>query len=335
MQQLFSYITLCFFAILLSISLRSQTAQELARVGITVSNLEQAIQFYENVLSFKHTGSYQLNKASTKSLFGTKGIVKIATLQLGDEAIELLEFSNAGRPVPADSRSSDLWFQHIAIVVADMEAAFQHLRRAKVQFVSTAPQVLPEYLPAAAGIEAFYFRDPDGHNLELIHFPKGKGNEKWQLPTDQLFLGIDHTAIGIQDTDESTRFYQNLLGLKVAGHSENYGTEQEHLNQVFGAHLIITGLQAQQGFGLEFLQYLAPPGGRPYPAGSKANDRWHWHTTIFVPHTDARTTQAQGKKAATVFTHPTWGEVNASLIRDPDGHAVLMMKHHNPNKHNP
>ena len=52
-----------------------------------------------------------------------------------------------GRPIPADSRSNDLWFQHIAIVVRDMDQAFEKLRALKVQFVSTGPQTLPASIP--------------------------------------------------------------------------------------------------------------------------------------------------------------------------------------------
>ena len=124
-----------------------------------------------------------------------------------------------------------------------MEKAYAKVREAGVTHVSTAPQTLPSYIPAAAGITAFYFRDPDGHNLELIHYPKGKGQQRWQN-TEELFLGIDHTAIGIDQTSESLSFYQGKLQLQIGGNSENYGTEQEHLNQVFGARLRITGLRA-------------------------------------------------------------------------------------------
>ena len=81
------------------------------------------------------------------------------------------------------------------------------------------------------------FKDPDGHPLEIIRFPPGKGDPRWQNPGDRLFLGIDHTAIVVADTDAALRYYRDILGLRVAGQSENYGTEQEHLNNVFGASL--------------------------------------------------------------------------------------------------
>ena len=127
----------------------------------------------------------------------------------------------------------------------------------KVQFVSTGPQRLPDWNIGAAGIKAFYFQDPDRHNLEVISFPPGKGDPRWQEKTNKLFLGIDHTAITVAQTDASLRFYSDLLGFRKAGESENYGTEQEHLNQIFGAHLRITAMRAMSGPGIEFLEYLS------------------------------------------------------------------------------
>ncbi len=91
------------------------------------------------------------------------------------------------------SRSNDLWFQHIAIVVSDMDRAYQKLCQFDVTSISTAPQKLPDYIEAAAGIEAFYFRDPDGNALELISFPPDKGDPRWQIPTEQIFFFRDRS----------------------------------------------------------------------------------------------------------------------------------------------
>ena len=51
-------------------------------------------------------------------------------------------------------------------------------------------------------------------------------------------------AIVVADTDVSLAFYRDALGMRVAGSSENYGSEQEHLNNIFGARLRITALRA-------------------------------------------------------------------------------------------
>jgi len=84
--------------------------------------------------------------------------------------------------------------------VSDMDAAYARLAAHKVKHVSTAPQTLPEWNKDAGGIKAFYFRDPEDHVLEIICFPKGKGDSKWQQISNKLFSAIDHTAIVVRPT---------------------------------------------------------------------------------------------------------------------------------------
>ena len=330
-----SFATFALLLLVLTCSLAGQTAKEVASVTITVSNIEKSISFFTDVLDFRKISEIkELNRTDLSNLFGigknhTK--LKEIKLALGSENIELIQFIEpaSGREIPPDSKSNDLWFQHIAIVTNNMDSAYAQLRRHKVVFVSSSPQTLPDYIPAAAGIKAFYFRDPDGHNLEVIFYPKGKGNPKWQGASKGIFIGIDHTAIGISDTESSIIFYKDIIGLTVAGSSENYGTEQEHLNQVFGAHLLITGLMAPKGIGVEFLNYIAPPGGRKYPVDSKPDDLWHWHTTIRVSEIqklyDKLTNlnyQIISKGITDISKLEIGGEIGF-LARDPDGHAIL------------
>lgn len=327
----------CLFLFCWSFSLNAQQALDLNKVSITVSKMDEAVGFYTHVLSFEKVNGYELSGKNIQRLFGIYDEnlrIEVAQLQLGNEMIELMEFHTAdtGRIIPQDSRSNDLWFQHIAIVVSDMPKAYQILVKNKIKHVSTSPQKLPDYIPAAAGVEAFYFRDPDDHNLELIYFPQDKGNPRWKNPTDALFLGIDHTAIGIEQTEKTLLFYRDFLGLKIAGSSENYGTEQEHLNQVFGARLLITGLQAKEGFGLEFLEYIAPPGGRIYPLDSRTNDLWHWHTTIKMVDLEAlyqKALETNHQIISTGLVDLSGSPLNANkgfLMRGPDGHVILLIE---------
>jgi catechol 2,3-dioxygenase-like lactoylglutathione lyase family enzyme len=200
-----------------------------------------------------------------------------------------------------------------------MDQAYEQLRSHKVKQVSTAPQTLPEWNKGAAGIKAFYFRDPEDHVLEIIFFPAGKGDPKWQRATDKLFLGIDHTAIVVSDTEKSLAFYRDVLGLRVAGESENYGVEQEHLNQVFGARLHITGLRAEHGPGIEFLEYITPPGGRDLAADAKANDLVFWDTHVAVDEV-AKLSGKLHEGGVAFVSKP--GSAHSQIIRDPDGHAI-------------
>lgn len=312
----------------------SQKVTAVTAVSITVGDLDREVEFFERVLDFKKINEETISGEAVAKLFGlteNTATVRIATLKLGQEKIQLMDFDgrSAGRPVPADTRSNDLWFQHVAIVVSNMDSAYQKLLKNKVQHVSTFPETLPDYLPNAAGIRAFYFRDPEGHNLELIWFPPGKGNSKWQSSASNqkasIFLGIDHTAIAISDTEQSMAYYRDALGLVCGGHSENYGTEQEHLNQVFGARLDINGLHAESGFGLEFLRYIAPPGGRSIPADSRATDLWHYHTELMTDDLPGLLQQLEQQKFIKISTKVTrFAGADSILLRDPDGHAVLL-----------
>src|SRR5882724_11960326 len=302
-------------------------------VGVTVSDMDRAVEFY-SALTFRKISDVEVYGDEYERLEGVFGArMRIVRMQLGNEYVDLTEYLTPhGRPIPVDSRSNDLWFQHIAIVVRDMDQAFAKLRELKVQFVSTAPQTLPPSIPAAAGIKAFYFHDPDQHNLEIIYFPPGKGDPRWQEKTDKLFLGIDHTAIGISNTDSSLKFYRDLLGLRKAGESENFGTEQEHLNQVFGAHLRITGMRAKAGPGIEFLEYLAPRDGRTRPADVHANDIVHWQTMIATDDVDLLAKKLRdahvGFTSPGVVTMPKdkVGFAKGALVHDPDGHDVLLIQ---------
>jgi catechol 2,3-dioxygenase-like lactoylglutathione lyase family enzyme len=324
-----------FLAVVLATSVaETQSANvSVESVGMTVSDMDRAVGFY-SALSFQKVSDIEVLGDEFEHLEGVFGArMRIVRMQLGNEYLDLTQYlAPPGRPIPADSRSNDLWFQHVAIVVRDMDQAFERLRALKVQFVSTGPQTLPPSIKAAAGIKAFYFRDPDGHNLEIIYFPPGKGDPRWQQKVDKLFLGIDHTAIGISNTDVSLKFYRDLLGLRKAGESENFGTEQEHLNQVFGAHLRITGMRGDSGPGIEFLEYLTPRDGRPLPADIHANDIVHWQTMIATDDLDLLVKKLRDARvrfvSPGVVTMPRDKAAfsKGALVSDPDGHSVLLIQ---------
>ena len=309
-------------------------AQAVAMVGLTVSDMDSSVAFYTTGLDFEKVSDRELAGEAYDTLQGVFGTrERVVRLRLGEEYLELTEFlAPHGRPAPADARSNDRWFQHVAIIVSDMDSAYARLRRFKVQEASIAPQRLPETIPAAAGIRAFYFRDPDGHPLEVLQFPPDKGNPRWQHDEGHLFLGIDHTAIVVGNTVASLAFYRDVLGFHVAGESMNFGPEQERLNNVQGARLRITGLRASAGPGIEFLEYLHPLDGRPFPADERANDLVHWHTTILVPDAQgAAGVLRRGKfqlisPGAVSLPDTALGFERGVRVRDPDGHVIQLVE---------
>ena len=331
----------CLFCVFLTFGVAPDTYSQSAdtsdlsvqSVGLTVEALDRAVPFYRDVLRFTPIDTVETARPSVGRLLGVFGTrVRVVTMRLGKEHIELVEFqSQPGRPIPPDARSNDLWFQHVAIVVSDIEAAFRRLLRHDAALISPRPQTLPASIPAAAGISALYFRDPTGNPLEIIHYPPDKGQPRWQRETDSLFLGIDHTALAVVDTERSLAFYQNELGFTVAGESVNVGSEQERLTGVFGARVRITGLRPPGGgIGVELLEYKAPSTGRPLPPDTRAGDLWHAHIRMQMSPLNPLIQRLL--EGGSPFVSPgvvplpgaPFGYDAAAMMRDPSGHALLL-----------
>src|SRR5258705_12367999 len=97
--------------------------------------MDQAVDFYSKVLTFEKVSDVEVAGEAYEHLEGVFGLrMRVVRMRLGDEAIELTEYlAPRGRPAPADSRSHDHWFQHIAIIVSDMARAYQVLRQNQVE----------------------------------------------------------------------------------------------------------------------------------------------------------------------------------------------------------
>jgi len=310
--------------------------KRVAMIGFTVSDMDRAVAFYSDVLTFEKVADFRVNGASYDHLEGVFGTnMRIVHLRLGEQIVELTQYVSppGGRPIPVPSRSNDLWFEHMAIVVSDMEKAYEVLQRHQVRQISPEPQTIPPSNVPAAGIKALKFRDPDNHDLELIWFPPGKGAARWQKPGDRLFLGLSHTAITVSDTRASLAFYRDLLGMKVTGGSLNTGITQEYLDNVFGARVRVTAVSPpDEPPHVEFLEYEAPPGGRPMPLDTRANDLWHWQTSLVVGDVKlaADVLRAAGVRFVTpnVIAVPgaSLGFTKAIMVLDPDGHAMRLVE---------
>lgn len=285
-----------------------------------VSDLDQRVAFFTHVLEFEEIQRFECKGACWEELFqlpASSGI--LVELRLGNETLYLMQFlPGQGAPYPKNSRSDDLWFQHIAIVVSDMQKAHTKLMKHGVQSISDFHQTIPQSNATAAGIKAFYFRSPDGHPLELISFPPHKGNPRWQSKSS-LFLGIDHTAIVISNTEKSLPFYQDLFGMRVVGGSLNYGEEQEKLSGVLEAKVKITSLCffGSEGMGIEFLEYLHPIGGRKKAKETRAHHLTETQTVIAIDNISF------GRQAISL-EGGAWNK--GLMIRDPDGHRVLVVE---------
>ncbi|NDG74742.1 MAG: lactoylglutathione lyase [Synechococcaceae bacterium WB8_1B_136] len=320
-------------------------------IGFSCGNAEQLAAFYCRELGFQLGSSLELEAGGYADLLGLPGSrLKLQRLHLGEEVLELTQVLErgrglrAGRPIPADSRSNDLWFQHICIVVADLAAAAAPIQvleqQGRLRAISSAPQTLPSWNQAAAGIQAYKFHDPEGHCLELLQFPTDKGDARWHQAAAQRSanaspcLGIDHSAIANADTARSCRFYEQLLGLELGGDGVNSGIEQDHLDGLESTRVRITSHRCSSGAGVECLNYLEPANGRPMPADQSAADLAHWQIRLQVDDLEALAPQLEAHGGSAVTAGPVsldpeqaqlLGFRHALQIRDPDGHQLQLV----------
>jgi len=210
-----------------------------------------------------------------------------AAVAIGQERIE---FVRADAPA-ASAPSNSVAFQHAAIIVSDMARAIAHLARVGGwQAISLdGPEHLPE---ASGGATAFKFRDPQGHPLELLEFPRGSVPPVWQA-RDGLFQGIDHSAITVLDTDASLRFYE-ALGFTVLSRQRNQGAEQARMDGLTPADPAATVVEVTG---------LRPPGGAPP------------HLELLCYRTPATLPAVPGLRSALRLSAPHGA--------DPDGHALV------------
>ena len=138
-------------------------------IGFTVADMDRAVRFYTHVLPFKQISDAEVAGRPYELLTGVFGArSRVVRLALGEEQIELTEFlAPKGRPIPPEVRANDRVFQHIAIVVRDIDRAYALVRNGGAAHASTGPQRLPDWNKNAGGIQAFYFRDPDGIVLQV------------------------------------------------------------------------------------------------------------------------------------------------------------------------
>ncbi len=269
----------------------------IVRIGRLVSDLDAAQAFYRDALGFQTIAVGPADPGDL-ALLGL-GPARQAVMRLGREEIALVCLAGGSAPTPAGRRSDDAWFQHLAVVVRDIDEAYRHLSAVTgwTAISSGGPQTLP---PANGGVRAFKFRDPDGHPLELIWFPHGQGRDVWRGPSAALFLGIDHSAIAVSAPWRSLRFYR-ALGFSSAARSRNHGPAQSRLDGLARASLSVVSLRpaSADGPGLELLGYRPPGRAAMLPAACLATD---W-VCIEID-----------------------GAPTRRVLRDPDGHRVLVSR---------
>ena len=136
-------------------------------IGIVVSNVEKAAQFYKNALGFTEIPGFDVSA----EMGGDSGLTDykpfhVRVLVLGEEPtatkIKLMEFPNApGKKVNNQFINSSLGFSYLTIWVSDTTASLERARKAGA---------VPVKKPYNLGGNKYLtlVKDPDGNIVELV-----------------------------------------------------------------------------------------------------------------------------------------------------------------------
>jgi methylmalonyl-CoA/ethylmalonyl-CoA epimerase len=110
--------------------------ERIEHIGIAVSNLDEAIAFYENVLDLT---CYAIEEVADQK-------VRTAFFKIGETKIELLESTDPEGPVGKFIEKRGEGVHHIAFAVDDIEAALAETAGKGIRLIDQTPRIGAEGL---------------------------------------------------------------------------------------------------------------------------------------------------------------------------------------------
>jgi len=142
--------------------------------GITVSNLERSLEFWQNVLGFEFSHRAHQTSEMASEITGVAGAeLKLAVVKApGGHKIELLEYLAPADRKKVDVRPCDVGSVHIAFTVDNLGAVLQKIAASGWK-TAGKPQTLKS--GPNAGKRVIYVRDPDGTTIEFMQQEETEG----------------------------------------------------------------------------------------------------------------------------------------------------------------
>lgn len=122
-------------------------------IGIAVSNLDEAVKLYSEVLGLELHGTEVVEEQK----------VKVAFLPVGDTEVELLESTSPDGPIAKFIEAKGQGIQHIAFKVDDIEAALAEMKEKGLRLIDEKPR----YGAGGARIAFLHPKSTNGVLIEL------------------------------------------------------------------------------------------------------------------------------------------------------------------------
>jgi catechol 2,3-dioxygenase-like lactoylglutathione lyase family enzyme len=326
----------------------------LDHVGITVPNVTQAIEWFEDVLGAVAPltfGPFPAGPfvASVVDVAESASIDQITMLRIGHSAnIELFQYTAPSGQRHDMPKNSDWSGHHVAFYVTDIDAAVEYMVGKGVRKMPAGPFTLAQ--GPAAGQTIQYFQTPWGGYIEFISYPEGMAYELpsvkplWSPKLNGMdsvvtnvpgLLGIDHIGITVPNIDVAAAWLEQKLGfsnpLTFGPFSDPTGDFMTQLVDVHPRAVVeqIRVLRSGNGPGIELFQYTSPDQDRTF----RRNSDWGGHHLAFyVRHIDKGVeylqTQAETKLfgPVTLTDGPAAGQ-SINYFHDPFGTDVELISY--------
>lgn len=122
-------------------------------IGIAVKDLDEALNFYTNILGLKSQGVESVEEQK----------VKVAFIPVGDSELELLESTTPDGPIGKFIEKNGEGIQHIALRVDNIEEALKYLKEQGIRLIDEKPR----YGAGGARIAFLHPKATKGVLLEL------------------------------------------------------------------------------------------------------------------------------------------------------------------------
>jgi lactoylglutathione lyase len=230
-----------------------------AHIGLYVSNLDAARQFYGHVLGYDE--AFSLNKPD--------GSLMLVYFKVNDrQYIEIFP----GLKSPSDDRLS-----HVAFETTDA-------RRLRDYLAARGVEVPDKLKPGLDGNLSFMVTDPDGHSVEFVQYLPGSLHSRnfgKFLPATRISDHMQHVGITVKDRAAADKFYKDILGFRLGWYGGMTDSRTDWVDMVVPN-------------GRDWMEYML---NRPNPTPKQLGSMHHMSLRVPSTQTGYKTVTERGYKA--------------------------------------
>lgn len=142
----------------------------LHHVSLSTTDMDRFVRFYRDLLGLKldRISPLQAGFTAFETVVGLQQVQgQVAQFNLGNMNLEVFCYAHPA-PLPGERRRAcDAGIRHLAFDVTDIQAEYERLKAAGVEFISPPQHIAPGRCTSC------YFYDPDGNLLELQEIHAG------------------------------------------------------------------------------------------------------------------------------------------------------------------